>query len=147
VHGTASARSHSRYVRTLADFPWQGIPVTLRLRVRRFFCEEPACERVIFAERLPRIVAHYARSTVRLDRWLDHVSFALGGEAGAKLLRELPGVKVSGDTLLAHIRSLDLGRGANTEGVERGRLLIQARTLLGHHPGRHPSGPELRNVR
>jgi transposase len=35
------------------------------------------------------------------------VSFALRGEAGAGLLRDL-GVTVSGDTLLKHIRSLDL---------------------------------------
>lgn len=104
----ASARTHSRYTRTIADLPWQGIPVTLHLRVRRFFCDEPACERAIFAERLPGIVEHYARRTGRLDGLFTHVSFALGGEAGARLLREL-GVTVSGDTLLRHIRSLDLG--------------------------------------
>jgi transposase len=106
--GNASARTHSRYTRTIADLPWQGIPVTLRLRVRRFFCDEPACERVVFAERLPGVVEHYARRTGRLDGLFTHVSFALGGEAGARLLREL-GVTVSGDTLLRHIRSLDLG--------------------------------------
>ena len=37
--GKRSARVHSRYARTLADLPWQGIPVTVRLRVRRFFCD------------------------------------------------------------------------------------------------------------
>src|SRR5215212_4971859 len=106
--GNGSARTHSRYTRTIADLPWQGIPVTLRLRVRRFFCDEPACERVIFAERLPGVVEHYARRTGRLGDLFTHVSFALGGEAGARLLGEL-GVTVSGDTLLRHIRSLDLG--------------------------------------
>ena len=40
--------------------------------------------------------------------WFRHVSFALGGEAGSRLLRDL-GVVVSGDTLLNHIRSLQLG--------------------------------------
>ena len=34
--GTRSARVHSHYTRMLADLPWQGIPVTVRLRVRRF---------------------------------------------------------------------------------------------------------------
>jgi transposase len=37
--GRRSARVHSHYTRMLADLPWQGIPVTVRLRVRRFFCD------------------------------------------------------------------------------------------------------------
>src|SRR5215211_3130427 len=101
-----SSRVHSRYTRTLADLPWQGIPVSLRLRVRRFFCEEGTCQRAIFAERLPGIAACYGRRTERLDEWFTHVSFALGGEAGSRLLKDL-GV-VSGDTLLNHIRSMRL---------------------------------------
>jgi hypothetical protein len=43
-----------------------------------------------------------------LDELLTHISFALGGEAGARLLDEL-GVMVSGDTLLEHIRRTNLG--------------------------------------
>jgi Transposase len=80
----------------------------VHLRVRRFFCNEAACDRAIFAERLPGIAAHYARRTERLDGWFTHVSFALGGEAGSRLLKDL-GVVVSGDTLLHHIRSLRFG--------------------------------------
>src|SRR3989442_14232483 len=37
--GHPSHRPHSRYNRTLADLPWQGIAVRLRLRARRFFCD------------------------------------------------------------------------------------------------------------
>jgi transposase len=107
VCGKQSARVHSRYTRTLADLPWQGVPVTVRLHVRRFFCDEAACERAIFAERVPGVAARYCRRTECLDDWLTHVSFALGGEAGARLLKDL-GVLVSGDTLLHHIRSLHL---------------------------------------
>ena len=107
VCGKQSGRVHSRYTRTLADLPWQGVPVTVHLHVRRFFCDEAACERAIFAERVPGVAARYARRTERLDDWLTHVSFALGGEAGARLLKDL-GVLVSGDTLLHHIRSLHL---------------------------------------
>src|SRR5215212_984161 len=107
VCGKQSRRVHSRYTRTLADLPWQGVPVTVHLHVRRFFCDEAACERAIFAERVPGVAARYARRTERLDDWLTHVSFALGGEAGARLLKDL-GVSVSGDTLLHHIRSLHL---------------------------------------
>jgi transposase len=102
-----SPRVHSRYTRTLADLPWQGIPVTVRLHVRRFFCGKRTCPRTIFAERLSGLVRHYARRTERLDGWFTHISFALGGEAGSRLLKEL-GIVVSADTLLNHIRSTHL---------------------------------------
>jgi transposase len=107
VCGKRSSRVHSRYTRTLADLPWQGIPVSVSLRVRRFFCDEGTCQRAIFAERLPSVAACYGRRTDRLDEWLTHVAFALGGEAGSRLLKDL-GVVVSGDTLLNHIRSMRL---------------------------------------
>jgi transposase len=103
--GKRSGRVHSRYTRTLADLPWQGVPVTVRLHVRRFFCDEGNCDRTIFAERLSGVAARYGRRTERLDGWLLHVSFALGGEAGSRLLKDV-GVVVSGDTLLNHIRSM-----------------------------------------
>src|SRR5690349_17571785 len=56
-----SARIHSRYVRQVADLPWMGCAVRLHLHVRRFFCSNPECERQIFTERLPSVVAPYAR--------------------------------------------------------------------------------------
>jgi hypothetical protein len=77
------------------------------LHVRRFFCDQKPCPRTIFAERLSGLVRHYARRTERLDGWFTHVSFALGGEAGSRLLKDL-GVVVCGDTLLNHIRSTHL---------------------------------------
>jgi hypothetical protein len=59
-----SARIHSRYIRSIADLPWMGCAVRLELHVRRFFCPNPECTRQIFTERLPSIVAPYARRTV-----------------------------------------------------------------------------------
>jgi transposase len=143
--GKRSARVHSRYTRTLSDLPWQGIPVTVRLRVRTFFCEEANCHRVIFAERLPGLAAHYARRTERLDGWFTHVSFALGGEAGSRLLKDL-GIFVSGETLLNHIRSKE-----NRILREEREILKKAReafskpssrrkTGLGEHVSAHRGG-------
>jgi transposase len=107
VCGKRSRKIHSRYTRTLADLPWQGIPVSVRLLVRRFFCDHRSCSRAIFAERLPGLAKRYGRGTERLNGWFRHVSFALGGEAGSRLLKHL-GVVVSGDTLLNHVRSMRL---------------------------------------
>ncbi|KAA1006162.1 transposase family protein [Pseudonocardia sp. EV170527-09] len=41
--GVTSRRVHSRYWRHLADAPIAGRPVELRLRVRRFFCDNTGC--------------------------------------------------------------------------------------------------------
>src|SRR5690348_4223703 len=98
--GRVSRRVHSRYMRRVADLPWQGAPVRLGLRVRRFFCDAVACARRVFAERPATVVAPYARRTVRLDAWLWRVAFALGGRPGARLLHDL-GLGGGRDALLA----------------------------------------------
>jgi len=45
---TATGIVHSRYERSTADLPWEGIPVRLRLRVRKFFCLNSECQQRIF---------------------------------------------------------------------------------------------------
>lgn len=54
---TSARRIHSRYTRTLADLPWAAYRVRLQLRVRKWFCANPACGRRIFTERLPTVAA------------------------------------------------------------------------------------------
>ena len=99
-----SARIHSHYVRSVADLPWMGCAVHLELHVRRFFCSNPECRRQIFTERLPSIVAPYARRTTRLTDVFTLVGFALGGEAGKRLVAGM-GLSTSSDTLLRLIRA------------------------------------------
>jgi transposase len=110
-----SERVHSQYERTVTDLPWRGISVTLKVRARRFFCENRECERSIFCERLPEITVH-ARKSARLEEALTMIAFELGGEAGARLTREL-GLPVSPDALLERIRS------APRSGATRVRVL------------------------
>jgi hypothetical protein len=85
VCGHASSRIHSRYRRTVADLPWHGLRVRLELRVRRFFCDLPGCQRRIFTERLPRTAPPYARRTLRAMSALETIGTVLGGRAGARL--------------------------------------------------------------
>ena len=101
--GHRTARVHSRYSRTLADLPWAGAAVRLTLRVRKFFCTLAACPRRVFTERLPDLAAPYARKTARLADILRLVGFALGGEAGARLVARL-GMAASPRTLLRLLR-------------------------------------------
>jgi transposase len=103
ICGQSSSRVHSRYLRVLADLPWHGTPVQLRVEVRRFFCMTSDCPRYIFVERLDNIARRYARKTVRLADALCSIGFSLGGEAGSRLAGQL-GMSTSADTLLNLIR-------------------------------------------
>ena len=105
--GQPSTRVHSRYVRTPADLPWQGRAVRIELHIRRFFCSRPGCPRKTFSERLPELVAAFARSTLRLQGTQRLIGQALGGEPGSRLATAL-GLPVSPDTLLRRIRGAPL---------------------------------------
>lgn len=94
---------HSRYVRRIADHPWQGVSVKLELHTRRFRCDNALCQRRIFCERLPQVVAAYARKTVRLNDALRLIGFLIGGEAGARVAVRL-GMIASPDTLIRRVR-------------------------------------------
>src|SRR5215210_2578161 len=104
--GRGSARVHSGYARTVSDLPWHGISVELEVRARRFFCDEPSCERRIFCERLPEVAAR-ARKTDRLEEALLAIVLGLGGRAGARLAAEL-GLVVGRDVLLRMAKSAPL---------------------------------------
>jgi len=97
-------RVHSRYTRTLADLPWGTYAVRLQLRVRKFFCDNPACPRQIFTERLPTVAAPWARRTLRLAQRLLACGLALGGQAGARLAGRCQW-RPSPDTLLRLVRA------------------------------------------
>jgi len=107
VCGQSSERVHSRYRRTLADLPWQGIPVRVGLTARRFFCDHPDCPQRIFTERLPGLADRNARRTPRLLQAQGTIGLALGGEAGARLAGRL-GMPTSADSLLRAVHGLAL---------------------------------------
>ena len=100
--GRVSSRVHSRYLRTVSDLPWHGVSVALEVRARRFFCDEPSCERRIFCERLPEVAAR-ARKTNRLEGALLAIVLELGGRAGARLAAEL-GLLAGRDALLSRAK-------------------------------------------
>jgi transposase len=98
-----SEKEHSYYHRHPHDLPCFGFRVQLHLRVRRFFCHNPACSRRTFAEPFPELVSYKARRTQRLSQQQLAVAFAISGEAGSRLL-PLIAMPLSGDTLIRDIR-------------------------------------------
>jgi len=77
--------------------------------VRRLYCRNPACSRRTFVERLPGLVAPRAQRTDRPAAAQGRVGVAVGGEAGARVLRQI-GMPASGDTVLRSVRRLPLPR-------------------------------------
>jgi len=98
-------RIHSHYTRTVADLPWAHLHVVLQVGVRKFFCANGRCTRRIFTERLPQLLAPWARRTQRLAQRLTSIAVALGGAAGAQVSQQL-GLPASRNTLLRLLRKL-----------------------------------------
>ncbi len=84
-----STRVHGRYRRTLVDLPVAGRSVSVRLDVRRFRCDNPACSAKTFAEQVPDLTSAHARRTVPASRMLADIGPVLAGRAGARLAERL----------------------------------------------------------
>lgn len=102
-----STQRHSRYTRTLADLPWSGRPVRIRLQVRRFRCRNRACPRKVFAERFPKLAAVKARRTLAQREALAELGLAVGGAPGARLAQG-QGLEGSRHTILRAVHATPL---------------------------------------
>jgi transposase len=78
-------RLHSTYGRRLADAAIGGRRVRILLAVRRFFCGNPDCLAVTFAEQVDGLTSRRSRRTPPLARTLASIALALAGRAGARL--------------------------------------------------------------
>ena len=85
----SSGRVHSRYDRWLADATIGGLRVVLRLRARRFFCDDGGCPARTFTEQIAGLTSRYARRSPLLAGTLEAVGLALAGRAGSRLARLL----------------------------------------------------------
>ena len=94
-----SSRLHSYYLRSPTDLPVSGQTVSLKLRVRRFRCQNQQCKQQTFAERFPDALAVHAQRTLRLTTTLTLFALILSGRAGARLLAQT-GMSTSAETLV-----------------------------------------------
>ena len=122
-----SRSRHSFYSRTLGDLSAQGTPVTIRVRVGRWRCQNKRCDRQIFAERLPGGAEPSARQTDRLAEIIRLFGHSAGGRPSERLMVRL-GMRVSDSTILRRVKH-HAGIGPNravmrVAGVDVGRRLI-----------------------
>lgn len=106
-----STRRHGWQVRRLQDLPAQGTPVTLRVRLARWRCQNQGCERQTFSDRLPEVARPSARRTCRVADLTRLFGHAAGGRPAERLMASL-GLPQSDDTIL---RSLKRHPGARDE--------------------------------
>ena len=98
-----ATRIHSRYHRTLADLPVAKLQVYVRVQVRRFYCDNPACHKRTFSEPVPDLTLPFARRTTRLADEQRQLGLDVGGEVGARTAKR-QGMPVSADTILRLVR-------------------------------------------
>jgi transposase len=102
--GTWSSRVHSRYVRRLHDSPVGGRPVLIRLAMRRFMCQDPACEAVTFAGQADGLTARYQRRSVPLARLLSQIALELAGRAGTLCVPRMSSTALSSRVALSAVQ-------------------------------------------
>ena len=100
-----SWRVHSTYTRYPADLPVIGQVMRLILQVKRFFCDNPGCQKRTFVEPLTPLIPKYARRTERLTDTLRLLSIATSGELASRLAKHLGMLISSPATLLRIIRN------------------------------------------
>jgi len=108
--GQKSSSRHSRHVRRLQDFPIQGIPANVELHLARWRCRNDTCANRTCVDRLPALVAPFARRTARLGEIVRLFGHAAGGRVSERLLRRLA-MPASRDTVSRALKR----RGARTE--------------------------------
>ena len=103
--GSASARVHGGYSRTVADGAAGGRPVLIILRVLRFCCLNPSCPKATFAMQADGLTSRYCRRSVPLTGMLTGFGLELAGRAGARLAARL-GIAVHSSTILRLVAAL-----------------------------------------
>lgn len=101
---TESDRQHSTYVRKPKGLPWGKFSVRFHLKVRRFFCHDPDCPKITFAEQLPQIVLPQGQRTIHAINLLRAIAFETSAESVSRISRYL-NMKTSPDTILRILRS------------------------------------------
>lgn len=107
VCGTIANRVHSYYFRTIKELPAFDYKVFLKLRSRKFHCDNLVCKRKVFTERYEEYFTAYKRVSKRLERKLLKIALLVGGNSGAILCKTL-NIPISSSGLIRLIHQQEL---------------------------------------
>lgn len=116
ICGITSNRIHSRYFRTLLDLPVSGYMAKVKLRARKYFCDNSVCPRKIFTERFACEIRPYNRRMIRSNDLLLKMGLELGGNRGSAISRYV-GLPISSSTMLRVIQEVNIQPKALTSGI------------------------------
>ena len=85
--GQFSSRVHSTYLRRFQDLPVQDKKVTVVIKNRKMFCDNPACEKKTFAETFMFVPRSGRKSKRLIDKIMD-VSLNVSSVTAARLLKD-----------------------------------------------------------
>lgn len=132
--GHKSKKVHSRYVRGIHDLSILGHSVVIHLGVRKFFCNNPQCDKTTFAEQPGTEVFRYRRRTCRCETAIARHGILTSSNSASRLL-SLIGIPVSSSTILRdlhrmrpssyeNVREVGVDDWAWRKGVTYGSLVI-----------------------
>lgn len=98
------------------DLPISGNLARVRLKARKFFCDNFECPRKVFTERFDCEIKPYYRRMLRSNDLLARMALELGGNTGAMISRYV-GIPVSPSTVLRIVKKLDIQSKSLTSGI------------------------------
>lgn len=97
--GEITNRYTNYYTRVIQDLPIINKQLFLNLKLKRYICENPGCDKKYFTEGIEDLAKKVSRRTNRLDSLLTRISLINSAEEGARICKSQM-IDVSGDTLL-----------------------------------------------
>ncbi|MEA1974764.1 MAG: transposase family protein [Bacillota bacterium] len=105
--GGVTTKYRNYYNRKIQDLPIIDKQLFLNLRLKKFQCENPNCERNYFTETIDDLAKKGSRRTNRLDELLTRLALINSAEEGARICKKQM-IDISGDTLLRLSKKWDL---------------------------------------
>ncbi|NCC70826.1 transposase [bacterium] len=94
------------FTRKVQDLPVIDKSLTLKIKLKKFRCNNKKCNTKIFSENIDDFVQGKQRRTNRLNKKLIAFALTYSAEGAAKLLKNHHNITVSGDTLLRLAKSI-----------------------------------------
>ena len=136
--GTKSSSMHGFYHRLLRDLPLGSTSVKIDLFIRKFYCKNSSCQKIIFSEQPGNEVTSYSRMTSRTRQRLQEILIETSARKGALISKTIlsPISASTGLRLIyampannqSNIKNLGIDDWAYRKGISYGTILVNMDT-------------------